>query len=43
MAQMIRDGSGMVCLCLTDDALQRLDLPQMVAHNGSRHSITADQ
>lgn len=35
MAQMIRDGSGIVCLCLTDDTLQRLDLPQMVANNGS--------
>ncbi len=37
MAQMIRDGSGIVCLCLTDETLQRLDLPQMVAHNGSAY------
>ncbi|WP_432723921.1 3,4-dihydroxy-2-butanone-4-phosphate synthase [Jeongeupia wiesaeckerbachi] len=38
MAQMIRDGSGIVCLCLSDAALNRLQLPQMVAHNGSRNS-----
>lgn len=38
MAQMIRDGSGIVCLCLTDDALSQLRLPPMVAHNESRFS-----
>ncbi|BCL76332.1 3,4-dihydroxy-2-butanone 4-phosphate synthase [Jeongeupia sp. HS-3] len=38
MAQMIRDGSGIVCLCLSDAALNRLQLPQMVARNGSRNS-----
>ncbi|GHD67052.1 3,4-dihydroxy-2-butanone 4-phosphate synthase [Jeongeupia chitinilytica] len=38
MAQMIRDGSGIVCLCLSDAALTRLQLPQMVARNGSRNS-----
>jgi len=37
MAQLIRDGSGIVCLCLPGDALDRLDLPPMVAHNGARH------
>lgn len=37
MALLIREGSGIVCLCLPDDALQRLQLPPMVAHNGSRY------
>lgn len=37
MARLIRDGSGIVCLCLTDERLRQLDLPPMVAHNGSRH------
>lgn len=37
MAQLIRDGSGIVCLCLTDEALDHLQLPQMVPANGSRH------
>jgi 3,4-dihydroxy 2-butanone 4-phosphate synthase len=37
MATMIRDCSGIVCLCMTDAQLERLALPQMVAHNGSRH------
>jgi len=37
MAQLIRDGSGIVCLCLTDEKLQQLDLPPMVAKNNSRH------
>ncbi|OWT74363.1 MULTISPECIES: 3,4-dihydroxy-2-butanone-4-phosphate synthase [unclassified Achromobacter] len=37
MAQLIRDGSGIVCLCLTDEALDHLQLPQMVRDNGSRH------
>lgn len=38
MAQMIRDGSGIVCLCLTDDTLDRLQLPPMVSRNESRFS-----
>ncbi len=38
MAQMIRDGSGIVCLCLTDEALQHLQLPPMVTDNQSRFS-----
>jgi 3,4-dihydroxy 2-butanone 4-phosphate synthase len=38
MAQMIRDGSGIVCLCLTDEALQHLQLPPMVIDNQSRFS-----
>lgn len=37
MATLIRECSGIVCLCLTDEALRRLALPPMVAHNGSRH------
>ncbi|MDE2430310.1 MAG: 3,4-dihydroxy-2-butanone-4-phosphate synthase [Burkholderiales bacterium] len=37
MARLIRDGSGIVCLCLTDDKLQQLALPPMVAHNESRY------
>lgn len=38
MAQMIRDGSGIVCLCLPDAALQHLQLPPMVQDNQSRFS-----
>lgn len=37
MAQLIRDCSGIVCLCLPEDWADRLELPPMVAHNGSRH------
>jgi 3,4-dihydroxy 2-butanone 4-phosphate synthase len=37
MAQLIRDCSGIVCLCLQDEALQALDLPPMVARNESRY------
>jgi 3,4-dihydroxy 2-butanone 4-phosphate synthase len=37
MAQLIRDCSGIVCLCLNDDTLERLSLPPMVARNESRH------
>ncbi|NIZ02340.1 3,4-dihydroxy-2-butanone-4-phosphate synthase [Thalassospira lucentensis] len=35
MAMMIRDCSGIVCLCLTDEAATSLDLPPMVADNTS--------
>ncbi|TCJ94036.1 3,4-dihydroxy-2-butanone 4-phosphate synthase [Volucribacter psittacicida] len=35
MAQLIRYGSGIVCLCLTDEHCQQLDLPPMVANNTS--------
>jgi len=38
MAMMIRDGSGIVCLCLTDERCEQLQLPPMVAHNDSRYS-----
>jgi 3,4-dihydroxy 2-butanone 4-phosphate synthase len=37
MALMIRECSGIVCLCLEDDLARRLDLPQMVARNESKH------
>jgi len=37
MATLIRDCSGIVCLCMNDEQLHRLALPQMVADNGSRH------
>ena len=35
MALLIREGSGIVCLCLTEDTLSRLQLPQMVSNNES--------
>lgn len=37
MNRLIRDCSGIVCLCLTDEKLQQLDLPPMVSHNESRY------
>jgi 3,4-dihydroxy 2-butanone 4-phosphate synthase len=37
MAQLIRDCSGIVCLCLNDETLHRLSLPAMTARNESRH------
>ena len=36
MAQLIRDCSGIVCLCLTDADADRLGLQPMIADNGSR-------
>jgi len=36
MALLIREGSGIVCLCLTDGHADALDLPPMVACNTSR-------
>ncbi len=38
MAQMIRECSGIVCLCLTGPDAARLGLRPMVEHNRSRHS-----
>ncbi|WP_445946857.1 3,4-dihydroxy-2-butanone-4-phosphate synthase [Shewanella sp.] len=35
MALMIRECSGIVCLCLTDEQANRLQLPPMVQHNNS--------
>lgn len=37
MAQLIRECSGIVCLCLTDDRLNQLDLPPMVNSNSSQY------
>ena len=37
MAQLIRDGSGIVCLCLDAAQVARLGLRRMVEHNESRH------
>ena len=46
MAQFIREGSGIVCLCLVSETLDRLELPQMVSTNESCHqtafTITID-
>ncbi|RED50784.1 3,4-dihydroxy-2-butanone-4-phosphate synthase [Aestuariispira insulae] len=35
MAVLIRECSGIVCLCLTDETASRLQLPPMVEHNDS--------
>ena len=37
MALMIRECSGIVCLCLTADKVRALDLPPMAADNGSKY------
>jgi len=37
MATLIRECSGIVCLCLEDEQLARLALPPMVARNQSRY------
>lgn len=37
MAQLIRDGSGIVCLCLTPEHAERLGLAPMVRDNRSRY------
>jgi 3,4-dihydroxy 2-butanone 4-phosphate synthase len=37
VAMLIRECSGIICLCLTDEAVQRLDLPMMVGDNSSRY------
>jgi 3,4-dihydroxy 2-butanone 4-phosphate synthase len=37
MALLIREGSGIVCLCLPDETLRKLQLPPMVARNESRY------
>ncbi|WP_019614572.1 3,4-dihydroxy-2-butanone-4-phosphate synthase [Psychromonas ossibalaenae] len=38
MAMMIREGSGIVCLCLTEQTTRHLDLPQMVGCNTSQNN-----
>lgn len=35
MAMLIREGSGIVCLCLTEERVQALELPMMVEVNTS--------
>lgn len=37
MALMIREGSGIVCLCLDEDTIDELALPPMVVNNQSRY------
>ncbi|MYM81489.1 3,4-dihydroxy-2-butanone-4-phosphate synthase [Duganella sp. FT50W] len=37
MAMMIRECSGIVCLCLSADKVRELELPMMAANNGSRY------
>ncbi len=37
MATLIRDCSGIVCLCMEDTAVQRLELPPMVTENTNRN------
>ncbi len=37
MATLIRECSGIICLCLTDQKIKQLNLPQMVSHNNSQY------
>jgi 3,4-dihydroxy 2-butanone 4-phosphate synthase len=37
MALFIRECSGIVCLCLSDEKVRALELPPMVSHNESRN------
>jgi 3,4-dihydroxy 2-butanone 4-phosphate synthase len=37
MALMIRECSGIVCLCLTADKVRALELPPMASENGSKY------
>jgi len=37
MALLIRECSGIVCLCLTDEKVRSLDLPMMVEENNSQY------
>ncbi len=37
MALLIRECSGIVCLCLTESKVKSLGLPMMVTHNTSRY------
>ncbi|UPW19655.1 3,4-dihydroxy-2-butanone-4-phosphate synthase [Agarivorans sp. TSD2052] len=36
MAMLIRECSGIVCLCINDDKIKQLDLPPMVSDNSSQ-------
>lgn len=46
MARMIRECSGIVCLCLTDEKANQLDLPPMVVNNncvnGTAFTVTIE-
>jgi 3,4-dihydroxy 2-butanone 4-phosphate synthase len=46
MARMIHDTSGIVCLCLDDETVRRLELPPMVARNecknGTAFTVSID-
>ncbi|WP_372873076.1 3,4-dihydroxy-2-butanone-4-phosphate synthase [Shewanella sp.] len=37
MAMLIRECSGIVCLCLTDERVRQLELPPMVENNSSQY------
>ena len=37
MAMTIRHGSGIVCLCITEERRLQLDLPMMVSNNTSHY------
>ena len=37
MAQLIRECSGIVCLCMTEEKISSLNLPMMVNHNTSHY------
>ena len=37
MAMLIRECSGIVCLCMTDEKMNQLDLPPMVSNNTSQN------
>jgi 3,4-dihydroxy 2-butanone 4-phosphate synthase len=37
MAQMIQDCSGIICLCLSQEKVDALELPMMVSNNSSRY------
>lgn len=43
MAMMIRDGSGIVCLCIQQDLASELKLRPMVEVNRSRHATAFTQ
>ena len=46
MAMLIRHCSGIVCVCLTDEHVQRLELPMMTEHNtntqGTAFTVTIE-
>jgi 3,4-dihydroxy 2-butanone 4-phosphate synthase len=42
MAMLIRECSGIVCLCLTNEKLKQLELPQMVGNNTSAFTLSIE-